>query len=266
MTGDSAKAAPAPGGEIRAAMEKIPHRIVVFSGKGGVGKTTVAVNVAYALAKRHRVGLLDADITGPNVAQMTGVRDPVRIEGGRILPHERSGVHLVSLATMLPPGEAVIWRGPMRSKAIEQLLGETAWGDLGALVVDLPPGTGDEVLTIAQRVGPQMAIVVTTPQEVALIDARRAVQFARRLEIPRIGIVENMSGFVCPHCGGRIDLFGSGAGRACAADLGIEFLGAIPLDPELPLRGDSGRPIILDDPGCPASVALREIADRAIGG
>jgi len=263
MDRDRANAAPASGDDIRAMMERIPQRIVVFSGKGGVGKTTVAVNIAYALAgRRLRVGLLDADITGPNVAQMTGVNDTTLIEDGRIRPHERFGVKLVSLATMLPPGEAVIWRGPMRSKVIEQLLGETAWGDLDVLVVDLPPGTGDEVLTIAHRVAPQAAIVVTTPQEVALIDARRAVQFARRLEIPQIGIVENMSGFACPHCGERIDMFGIGAGRACATALDIEFLGAIPLDPALPPRGDAGRPIVLDAPDHPASIAFREITAR----
>ena len=242
-------------------LERIGVRIVVFSGKGGVGKTTVAVNLAYALSRRGmQVGLLDADVTGPNVPQMTGIEGPPQAEGQRILPHERSGVKIVSLASMLPPGTPVIWRGPMRSKALEQLLGETDWGDLDVLIVDLPPGTGDEVLTIAQRTSPRIAVVVTTPQEVALIDARRAIGFARKLEIPEIGIVENMSGLSCPHCGGRIDLFGSGGGAREAERQKVTFLGTIPIDLRTREGGDSGRPIVLVDPSCEVSAAFEAIA------
>jgi ATP-binding protein involved in chromosome partitioning len=244
-------------------VDRARTRIVVFSGKGGVGKTTVAVNLAFALAKRGlAVGLLDADVTGPNVAQMAGIRGRPRAAGGRLQPHEREQVRIVSFASLLPPGAPVIWRGPMRSKALEQLLDDTDWGDLDVLIMDLPPGTGDEVLTIAQRAAPQLAIVVTTPQEVALLDARRAIGFARQLEIPSIGLVENMSGFRCPHCGEPIDLFGTGGGRREAERQAIDFLGAVPIDPATREGGDGGRPIVLDDPQSPVSLAFREIAER----
>jgi len=247
-------------------LERIGTRIVVFSGKGGVGKTTVAVNLAHALAGRAlRVGLLDADVTGPNVPQMTGVDEAPRADGQRLLPHERDGIKIVSLASMLPPGTAVIWRGPMRSKALEQLLGETEWGDLDVLIVDLPPGTGDEILTITQKTAPQIAIVVTTPQEVALIDARRAINFAEKLKIPTIAIVENMSGFVCPHCGEQIDLFGADGGRREADRQGIPFLGAVPIDPAAREGGDAGRPIVLTDPTGTVSQAFDGIAGRIEG-
>ena len=230
---------------IERAMDRIGTRIVVFSGKGGVGKTTVAVNLAFSLAQRGiRTGLLDADVTGPNVPQMTGIDGPPRLGGQR----------------MLPPGAPVIWRGPMRSKALEQLLGETEWGDLNVLIVDLPPGTGDEVLTIAQRTAPQIAIVVTTPQEVALLDARRAINFAKKLEIPTIGVVENMSGLVCPHCGGQIELFGSGGGRLEAKKQGVGFLGSVPIDPATREGGDTGQPIVLVDPTSTVSKAFEGIA------
>jgi len=243
--------------------ERIPHRIVVFSGKGGVGKTTVAVNLACLFAQRAmRVGLLDADITGPNVPQMTGIDEPPRHKGKRLLPHERSGVKVVSLASMLPPDAPVIWRGPMRSKALEQLLDETDWGDLDVLVVDLPPGTGDEVLTIAQKVLPQLAIVVTTPQEVALLDARRAINFAKKLEIPSIGIVENMSGLICPHCGAEIELFGVGGGKREAARHGVEFFGAVPIDPSVCQAGDTGKPIVLGENPSGVATALGAIASE----
>jgi ATP-binding protein involved in chromosome partitioning len=246
---------------IEQAIDRMGSRIVVFSGKGGVGKTTVAVNLAYTLARRGiRVGLLDADVTGPNVPQMTGIDEPPKGDGQRLVPHERSGVKIVSLASMLAAGVAVIWRGPMRSKVLEQLLGETEWGDLDALIVDLPPGTGDEILTITQKTAPQIAIVVTTPQEVALIDARRAISFARKLEIPTIGIVENMSGLACPHCGGRIELFGSEGGRREADRQGIAFLGSVPIDPATREGGDAGRPIVLADPAGSVSKAFEEIA------
>lgn len=243
-------------------VDAIRQRIVVFSGKGGVGKTTVAVNLAYALAERgQRVGLLDADITGPNVAHMTGVDEPAQGTAERIVPHQQRGVKVVSLASMLPADAPVIWRGPMRSKVIEQLLNETEWGELDALVVDLPPGTGDEVLTISQRIAPQTAMIVTTPQEVSRIDVRRAVNFAKKLQIPRIGIVENMSGLLCPHCGERIDLFGSGQGKSEADAAGVQFFGEIPLDPAVVVGGDQGRPIFLSDPKSGVADVFRGLAD-----
>ncbi len=250
----------------RSIVDGVRRRIVVFSGKGGVGKTTVAVNLAYALVKRgRRVGLLDADVTGPNVVQMTGATGALRGTDKRIVPHERLGLKLVSLASMLPAGAPVIWRGPMRSKVIEQLLETTEWGDLDALVVDLPPGTGDEVLTVVQRIAPQVAVVVTTPQEVSWIDARRAVSFAKELKIARIGIVENMSGFVCPHCGERIHLFGEGKGEDESRGLGVEWFGAIPLDPGAPAAGDAGRPLVLDHPESAVAEALSHLAQQVDG-
>jgi ATP-binding protein involved in chromosome partitioning len=243
-----------------AIVEKIPLRVVVFSGKGGVGKTTVAVNLAYSLVRLHRkVGLLDADITGPNVLQMAGVTEPARGTEDQIVPHEQQGLKIVSLASMLPAGSPVIWRGPMRSKVIEQFLTDTQWGDLDVLIVDLPPGTGDEVLTISQRIAPQVAVVVTTPQEVARMDARRAANFAKKLGIPHIGLVENMSGFSCPHCGEHIDLFGSGTTAQEARDLGIEHYGLIPMDVEAPVESDAGTPLVLHRPESPMSDAIEQM-------
>jgi len=249
---------------IHKAMSRIKYRLVVFSGKGGVGKTTVSVNLAYAMVQRgKRVGLLDADITGPNVPQMVGLSGVgPQTEGGMISPYDKDGLKIISLASMIPPGTPVIWRGPLRSKAIHQLLGEVNWGELDFLIGDLPPGTGDEVLTITQRAQPQLAIVVTTPQEVSLIDARRAVNMAKEMKVPAIGIVENMSGLVCPHCGGRIDLFGEGGGQRVAAELEVKLLGEVPIDLKTRVGGDSGVPIILSDPETPVSLAFFHIVDE----
>ncbi len=249
--------------EIAEALGRIKSRIVVFSGKGGVGKTTVAVNLAYALVNQGKtVGLLDADITGPNVPQMVGLREETLAEAGRIIPHEKDGLKVISLASMIPPGAPIIWRGPLRSKAIDQLIGEVNWGELDVLIGDLPPGTGDEVLTITQRTAPQLAIVVTTPQEVSLIDARRAANMAKKMEVPRIGIVENMSGLICPYCGGRIDLFGRGGGARIATELGVEFLGEVPIDPKAREGGDAGTPIVLANPDAQISKAFFAIAAK----
>lgn len=243
--------------------ESIAHRIVVFSGKGGVGKTTVAVNLACTLGLRSpTVGLLDADITGPNVLQMLGIHEAPESLNEKLIPHKQHNVRAVSLASLLPADAAIIWRGPMRSKALEQLLEDTAWGDTDTLIIDLPPGTGDEALTIAQKVKPQLAIIVTTPQEVALLDARRAISFARKLDIPGLAIVENMSGLVCPHCSERIDLFGSGGGHLEAERQGIRFLGAIPMDPAARVAADAGRPFVLDHPDSLVAQSFVKIADQ----
>jgi len=248
---------------IKQAMGQIKNRVVVFSGKGGVGKTTVAVNLAYALANNGaRVGLLDADITGPNVPQMVGITETAQAEAGRMIPHVVQGIKVISLASIVPAGTPVIWRGPLRSKAIDQFLGEARWGALDFLIADLPPGTGDEVLTITQRTSPQMAIIVTTPQEVALIDARRAVNMAKKMEIERIGIVENMSGLICPHCGAQIDLFGAGGGEREAKKLSLLFLGKIPIDPSVRVEADAGRPIVLANPEATISQAFFAIATQ----
>lgn len=240
--------------------ESIANRIVVFSGKGGVGKTTVAVNLACMLSQRsNRVGLLDADITGPNVLKMMGIDEAPQAEGDKLIPHERHNIKVVSLASLVPADAAVIWRGPMRSKALEQLLDDTDWGDMDTLIMDLPPGTGDEALTIAQQVKPQIAIVVTTPQEVALLDARRAISFAKKLGIPIIALVENMSGLVCPHCSGPIDLFGVGGGKNEAEQQAIPFLGAIPIDPAAREASDSGNPYVLSQPNSDIAQAFGAI-------
>jgi len=250
---------------IKEALGLIKNRVVVFSGKGGVGKTTVAVNLAFALSKRgKKVGLLDADITGPNVPQMVGLKEIPGAEGGRIVPSERGGVKFVSIASMIPPGTPIIWRGPLRSKALDQLIGEVNWGKLDVLIGDLPPGTGDEVLTITQRTAPKLAIVVTTPQEVSLIDARRAANMAKKMEVPKIGIVENMSVLICPHCGGRIELFGKGGGSRVAAELGLKFLGEVPIDLKARIGGDAGEPIVLSDPDSEISQAFFTIADEVL--
>jgi Mrp family chromosome partitioning ATPase len=174
-------------------------------------------------------------------------------------------VKIVSLATMLPPDAPVIWRGPMRSKAIEELLDKTDWGEIDVLVLDLPPGTGDEVLTITQRIAPQAAMIVTTPQEVARLDARRAVGFAKKLNVSNIGLVENMSGFSCPHCGERIDLFGAGTIAADALELGVALWGTVPLDPGIPAESDAGRPIAVHRPESEAAEAIAAIAERLSG-
>ncbi len=216
---------------IKKRVEKIRHRVVIFSGKGGVGKTTVAVNLSYGVSvKGFSVGLLDADITGPNVPKMLGITEPPSSDGKNMYPILKDGIKVISIAGFIPKDAPVIWRGPLRSIAIEQFLGDVEWGELDFLFADLPPGTGDEVLTIAQEMEPDMAIVVTTPQELAIIDSTRAVNMAKKLGIKRIAIVENMSYLSCPHCGKEIDIFGKGGGKKEAEMLGVEFIGEIPLD------------------------------------
>lgn len=239
--------------------------MVVFSGKGGVGKTTVAVNLAHALkSDTVRVGLLDADITGPNVPKMTGAREPHTVDEmtGRIIPAVADDLQIISIASMVPPDAPVIWRGPLRAGTITQFLADVAWGDLDYLLADLPPGTGDEVLTTSQKMLPQMAVIVTTPQEVSLLDCRRAVNMAKKLRIPKIGVVENMSGLICPHCDQIIDLFGSGGGEAMAREMGVQFLGKIPMEVETREAGDQGRPVVLNRPDSPTARAFGDIAKK----
>jgi len=238
----------------------VKHRIVVFSGKGGVGKTMVSVSLAFGLHKYgYRTGILDADITGPNVPKMTGIKGEVQTMDGKIIPQESHGVKIISMANMLPPDQAVVWRGPLRSKMINEFLGNVSWGDMDYLIADLPPGTGDESLTITQNMKPDMAIIVTTPQEVSLIDSARAISMAKKMEIPYIALVENMSGLICPKCGYKIDLFGTGGGRRQAKETNIDFLGEIPINIEARKLADEGKPIVIENEKADISVAVFEI-------
>ncbi len=231
-------------------LEIIKNRMVVFSGKGGVGKSTVAVNLAYSLIKNKlTVGLLDADITGPNIPQMVGENDrPETIDENTMLPRIKDGLRFISIAPLIPENQPVIWRGPLRSGVISQFLSDVVWDKLDLLISDLPPGTGDEVLTASQKMLPQIAIVVTTPQEVSLLDCRRAVNMAKKLNIKHIGIVENMSGFICPKCGEELDFFGRGGGKKMAEDMDVHYLGHIPMEKENRECGDNGTPIVLKFP------------------
>src|SRR5512137_536069 len=220
----------------------VKHVILVLSGKGGVGKSTVSVNLSYALSSHgKKVGLLDLDMHGPNVPKMLGLEDhKLAIMGDRIEPVRVTGMlSVISMAFLLPDTSTpIIWRGPMKMAAIQQFLGEVNWGTLDYLVVDLPPGTGDEALTIAQ-IAPNVrgAVIVTTPQEVAVMDAIKAARFIEKLDIPVLGIVENMSGLICPHCQKEIDLFSKGGGKKAAEDLGVPYLGGIPVDPAMVKAG-----------------------------
>ena len=238
---------------VGARMGKVKHKIVVISGKGGVGKTTVAVNLAFALGMRGLdVGLMDADIRGPNVPMMLGIEDkrPEVSQGeGVIFPILATPrLKVMSIGFLLPDKDSpVIWRGPMKTNAIRQFLSDVNWGDLDYLIVDLPPGTGDEPLSVAQLIKKVSgAIVVTTPQDVAVLDSRKAVSFSRVLKMPIIGIIENMSGFVCPYCGKEINIFKYGGGERSAMELGVPFLGRVPFEPKMVEGGDKGAPFILE--------------------
>ncbi|HUK92880.1 MAG TPA: Mrp/NBP35 family ATP-binding protein [Methanomicrobiales archaeon] len=264
------RAAPeSPAGLPPRSRVEVKHVILVLSGKGGVGKSTVAVNLAYSLAGRGRkVGLLDLDIHGPNIPKMLGIEgERPAVIGNRIEPvHATGNLSVISMGFFLADASTpVVWRGPMKMAAIRQFLDEVNWGHLDELVVDLPPGTGDEALTIAQ-LAPNLrgAVIVTTPQDVSVIDAVKAVKFVEKLEIPVLGIIENMSGMVCPHCGGAIDLFGTGGGRKAATDLHVPFLGAIPLDPALAEAGDRGRPFVARGGDSPTGKAVGAVMERLV--
>jgi Mrp family chromosome partitioning ATPase len=238
-----------------------------MSGKGGVGKSTVAVSLALTLADRgHKVGIMDVDIHGPDVAKLLGVEHERLIsDGEHLLPvMVNENLSAVSMAFLLSSADSpVIWRGPLKASAIRQFLGEVAWGDLDYLVIDLPPGTGDEPLSVAHLIpGDAWSIIVTTPQDLALLDSRKAVRFAETLDMEVAGVIENMSGLVCPHCGEKIDLFKTGGGERAATELGVPFLGRIPIDPEVVRAGDDGTPYVLDKPDAPVPKALRAIVDQ----
>jgi ATP-binding protein involved in chromosome partitioning len=244
---------------------EVRHVVAVASGKGGVGKSTVAANLAVTLGQLgYRVGILDADIYGPSVPLMFGITDKPRVDGNRIIPFQKYGIKVMSLGFILETDTPVIWRGPMVMRAIEQMLGDVEWGELDYLVLDLPPGTGDAQLTVTQKVPLSGAVIVTTPQDVALIDARKGLAMFKKVNVPVIGIIENMSSFVCPHCGEVTDIFKKGGGERTAGVLGTAFLGAIPLDPKIVLGGDAGVPIVVAEPDGAHAGAFRRVAESVV--
>ncbi len=248
-------------------MSHLKHKIVVISGKGGVGKTTVAVNLSYGLALRgNRVGILDVDIHGPNIAKMLGIEErkltgsDTGIEPIYVMP----GLKAVSIAFLLEDkDQPVIWRGPLKMITIKQFLSDVNWGELDYLIVDSPPGTGDEPLSVCQLI-PDVtgAVIVTTPQDVAVLDARKSISFAKKLNVPVAGVIENMSGFVCPYCKKRIDLFGTGGGEKSARELNVPFLGRIPVEPDIVKSCDCGRPFVDFKEGSQTAESINRIIDN----
>jgi ATP-binding protein involved in chromosome partitioning len=240
--------------------------IAVASGKGGVGKSTTAVNLAVAMASMgKKVGILDADVYGPSLPRMFGITDkPQPLPDKRISPLEAYGVKVMSMGFMVAEDTAMIWRGPMVMGALEQMMREVDWGPLDVLVVDMPPGTGDAQLTMAQRVPLAGAVIVSTPQDIALIDARKGINMFAKTNVPVLGIIENMSTFICPNCGERTDIFGHGGARAEAEKLGCGFLGEVPLDVAIRITSDSGQPITASEPDGPHAHAYRAIAEAVL--
>ena len=251
---------------LQARLCRIQHKIVVLSGKGGVGKSTVAVNLATALALNGlRVGLLDVDIHGPSVPTMLGLEgQSLKGNPGELFPVEFGGLKVMSIGFLLQnPDDAIIWRGPMKMGVIKQFLTDVNWGDLDYLIVDAPPGTGDEPLSLCQLIQPlDGAVIVTTPQKVAAIDVRKSISFCNRLEVPVLGVVENMSGFVCPKCGELTQILPEGGGRKIASDMSVPFLGSIPIDPALAHSGDSGKVFIYHFSETPTGKIMQDIIDQ----
>jgi ATP-binding protein involved in chromosome partitioning len=237
--------------------------IAISSGKGGVGKSTIASNVAVALAKSgERVGLMDADIYGPNIPRMMGVNAPPAVLNEKIVPLEAHGVKIISLGFLIERDQPAIWRGPIVMKIVNQFLRDVAWGQLDYFIVDMPPGTGDAQLSLVQATHVAGALIVTTPQEISVGDALRGAKMFQRVNVPVLGIVENMSWFECPHCGKPSSLFGTGGGERLAKELGLPLLGQVPLYPRVMEGGDRGEPIVVADPESAAARALFTVAER----
>ncbi len=262
VSGPAAQPAPRPA----RILEEVKSIVAIASGKGGVGTSTVATNLALTLSARgSRVGLLDADLYGPSIPLMLGINKPPAVTPERkLVPLERHGLKLVSMGFLTNDDSPIIWRGPMVHGIVQQFLSDVLWGELDYLLIDLPPGTGDAQLTLTQLAPLSGAVIVTTPQDVALIDARKGLKMFERVNVRVLGIIENMSSFSCPHCGKDTDIFATGGGERCAAELGVPFLGKIPIDPAVRAAGDAGTPIVAAQPDHPVSKIYRDIAERLV--
>ncbi|NMX23189.1 Mrp/NBP35 family ATP-binding protein [Dissulfurirhabdus thermomarina] len=254
---------------IRDKLGQIEHKIMVMSGKGGVGKSTVSINLAVGLSlENFYVGLLDVDLHGPNVPKMLGVErgELQRRPDGTVGPvYYSPNLKFMSVEPLLPDKDsAVMWRGPMKMSAIRQFIYDIEWGKLDYLVIDAPPGTGDEPMTVAQIIPDAYAVVVTTPQEVSILDVRKSISFCRHVNMPVLGIVENMSGMICPHCGKAIDVFKRGGGERLAEELGVPFLGRVPVDPRIVTTGDAGKPMMAAYPNSHTAEAMGKVVQRVI--
>ena len=256
---------------LQSTLSKIKHKILVMSGKGGVGKSTVATNVAMGLAKKgYQVGLVDVDLHGPDICRMLDLKDKLyaeKEEKPKLLPPMKydDNLKVISLEYLMENrDEAIIWRGPLKIQAIRQFIGDIDWGALDYLVIDAPPGTGDEPLSVAQTIKDVNALIVTTPQEIALADVRKSISFCRHVNIRILGIVENMSGFICPHCSKPVDIFGTGGGKKVALEYTLRFLGKVPMDPQVVLGGDRGKPYLSSGAGTVATKAFDEVLDNVL--
>ncbi len=254
------------GGRETLQLPGVKSIVAVASGKGGVGKSTTAANIAAALAALgQRVAMFDADIFGPSMPRMLGLAgQKPHSDGSKVYPLENHGIKVMSIGFMVAEDNPVVWRGPMVMGALEQMLTDVAWGEVDVMIVDMPPGTGDTQLTMSQRVPLSGAIIVSTPQDIALLDARKGLNMFRRVEVPILGVIENMSHYICPSCGNREDIFGSGGAKRTAEELGADFLGDLPLDLKIRETSDGGTPIVIADPESPHAQAYQTIANRVI--
>lgn len=254
--------------DMQETLSRIKQKYLVMSGKGGVGKSTVAVNLAVCLSIRgQKVGLMDIDLHGPDTLKMIGLDSiPMLTEDKKLVPLQyNGGLKVISIASMLQsPDTPVIWRGPMKFGAIKQFISDVSWGELDYLIIDSPPGPGDEPLTVAQQIPGSKSIIVTTPQAVSILDVRKSINFCRELSMPVLGLIENMSGMNCPYCGETIELFGTGGGRETAENMGITFLGSVPVDPEISRSGDAGTPFVLSQPNSNAARSIHQFVQHII--